>query len=249
MNPLQIKEKDPLYQFKHWGLMSWNGIIFMAVFMIFWGMCHNIPPMNPAFTPAEVAQIFRDDHNIFRLGMVVCMTFAVCYGIWGVYIGKVMEKVVGKNSILIPIEIMGAELTVVAVLVSCSFWLTAGYRPDLPDTQLQQLLDNAWMLMDTAYFVTSVQMFALGAAFLSDWREKPLVPKWVSWYGIFVGFAFIAECWMPFFYEGMFARNGYLNFWFEFPIWFIWCPLLSAFLIKALPRLKKEALEEVKQAN
>ncbi|MHC1762505.1 MAG: hypothetical protein AB9917_23885 [Negativicutes bacterium] len=109
-------------------------------------------------------------------------------------------------------------MTVVPILVSCSFWLTAGYRPTLPATDLQQLLDMAWMLLDTAYSVTSVQMFAMGVAWLSDKREKPLVPAWVAWYGIFIGFAFIAECVMPFFYDGPFSRQGLLNFWFEFGI-------------------------------
>jgi len=46
---------------------------------------------------------------------------------------------------------------------------------------------------------------------------------------------------MPFFKSGAFARQGMLNFWIEFSIWFVWCTGVSYFLIKAVPRLEDEA--------
>jgi hypothetical protein len=232
---------DHTAEFKYWRLALWNGPLFMAVFMVFWGMCFNYPPMAGDMSPAEVARHFREWPNLFRTGMVVCMTFAISYAVWAVGIGKVMGKIVGKDSILVDLQVWGGGLTVVPVLVSCSFWLAAGYRPDLPDQSLQQLLDMAWMLLDMAYSVTSVQMFAMGAAFLADRRKHPLVPRWMAWYGIWVGFAFVAECLMPFFKSGAFARQGLLNFWIEFTIWFVWCPGVSYFLIRAVPRLEEEA--------
>jgi hypothetical protein len=174
------------------------------------------------------------------------MTFAVSYCVWGLAIAKVMEHVVGKDSILVELEKWGAGLTVVPLLVSSAFWLTGAFRPDaLPDSTLQLMYDMAWLLIDVAYAVTSVQMFALGVAFLHDRRAMPLVPKWLAWYGIWVGFMFIAECLMPFFKSGPFSRNGLLNFWIEFPIWFVWCPTLSYFLVKAIGRIEAEARGEV----
>ena len=50
------------------------------------------------------------------------------------------------------------------------------------------------------------------------------------------GAMFIAECLMPFFKVGAFARDGILNFWIEFTIWFVWCPTLTLYLLKAISR-------------
>ncbi len=230
-------------EFGYWRFCAWMGPVFMGVFIVFWGMMgHNIPPWSGDAPAADVANWFRAEANTIRLGMVVAMTFAVCYAVWGLAIGRVMGHIVAKDSILVDLQVWGAGLTVVPVLVSTSFWLTGSYRPDaLPDNILQMLYDMAWLLIDLAYAVTSVQMFALGVGILKDKRANPLIPKWFAWYGIWVGFMFVAECLMPFFKSGAFARQGVLNFWIEFMIWFVWVPTLSFFALRAINRIERES--------
>lgn len=225
-----------------WRLCLWAGPVFMAVFIVFWGvMGHNIPPWNADLPAATIANWFRTEANTIRLGMVVAMTTAPLYCVWGLGIGRVMTRVVGRDSLLIDLQVWGAGLTVIPVLVTTSFWLTGAYRPEaLPDAMLQMLYDMAWLLIDLAYFTTSIQLFAVGAAFLKDRRAQRLVPKWLSWYAIWVGFMFIAECLMPFFKTGPFARDGVLNYWIEFTIWFVWCPSLTFVLLRAVRRIEAE---------
>lgn len=229
-------------EYNLWRLCLWAGPVFMGVFIVFWGiMGHNIPPWNPDLPAATIANWFREDANTIRAGMVVAMTMAPLYCVWGLGIGRVMTRVVGKNSLLIDLQVWGAGLTVIPVLVSTSFWLTGAFRPEaLPDYILQMLYDMAWLLIDLAYFTTSIQLFAAGAAFLKDQRTRPLVSRFLAWYGIWVGFMFVAECLMPFFKTGPFARDGILNFWIEFLIWFVWCPTLTFALLKAVTRIEQE---------
>lgn len=231
--------------FRHVRFCAWNGMLFMAVFMVFWGlMGHNLPPWGGDEPASAIARYFRETRNWVRTGMVISMTFAVSYAVWGLAIGKVMRHAAGRDSILVDLQVWGAGLTVVPVLVSSSFWLAGSYRPDtLPDEILQLLYDMAWLLIDLAYSVTSVQMIALGVGFLQDKRAKPLFPKWVCWYSIWVGFMFVAECLMPFFKSGPFARQGILNFWIEFSIFFAYAPIITWFLLKAIPRLEREAAD------
>jgi hypothetical protein len=237
-------------EFAYWRFCAWNGYVFMAVFVVFWGlMSHNCPPFGADAPASVIATYFREHANWVRAGMVVSMTFVICYLIWALAIGRVMGKVVGKESVLIDLQVWGAGLTVVPILISSSFWLTAAFRPDgLPDAILQLLYDMAWLLIDLAYATTSVQMIAIGVAFLQDGRERPLVPRALAWYGIWVAISFAAECLMPFFKSGAFARNGLLNFWIEFPIWFVWAPTLTYYVLKAIPRLERESLDELAHA-
>ncbi|MBI4693941.1 MAG: hypothetical protein HY749_07960 [Gammaproteobacteria bacterium] len=229
---------------KYLRLCAWSGPAFLAIFIVFWGILgHNIPPL-PADLPAQaIADHYRLNANEVRLGMGMSMSFAVLYMIWGLAIAKVMQYGVEKdNDVLSTIELWGAGLTVVPLLVSSSFWLAGAYRPEgLDDSVLQLFYDLPWLLIDVAYMVTSVQMFALGVAFLKDERAVPLVPKWLCWYGIWVGFMFVAEVLMPFFTSGPFARHGVLNFWIEFFIWFFWIVALSGYVLIAIGRLEAEA--------
>ena len=227
---------------RYWRFCAWMGPVFAGVFFVFWGLLgHNFPPFAPDAPASEVAGWFRSHANGVRLGMVVAMSFAPAYGVWGYAVAKVLQQVIEKDNILVQLSRMGAQLTVVPILISCSFWLVAGFRPEaLPDWAIQMIYDWAWLLIDLAYAVTTVQMFALGVGFLSDKRAVPLVPKWLSWYGIWVGFMFIAECIMPYFRNGAFARSGILNFWIEFAIWMLWVPVLTLYALRAITRIEAE---------
>lgn len=225
-----------------WKFCAWNGMIFMAVFMVFWGVLgHNLPPFAGDTPASVVAAYFRDHKDAMRLGMIMSMTFTVCYAVWGIAIGKVMDYAIGRGHILTDLQVWGAGLTVVPVLVSSSFWLLGAYRPEaLDDTTLQMIYDGAWLLIDMAYAVTSVQMFGLGFGALRDKRAEPFFPKWVCWYSIWVGFMFVAECLMPFFKSGAFNRSGVLNYWIEFSIFFAYAPIITWYTVKAINRIRIE---------
>ena len=226
----------------YWRFCALMGPVFVAVFYVCWGLLgHNFPPFSPDAPASEVAGWFRENANGARLGMVIAMTFAPAYGVWGYAMAKVMEQSSGggANSIMVQLARVGAAWTTITVLIPSSFWLTAAFRPEaLPDWMIQMLYDMAWLLIDLAYAVTSVQLFALGAGFLADKRETPLIAKWLSWYGIWVGFMFIIECLMPYFRNGAFARSGILNFWIEFIIWMVWVPVLTLYSFKAIRRIE-----------
>jgi hypothetical protein len=229
--------------FRYWRFCASMGFVFLVVFIIAWGVLgYNIPPLSAELSGAEMGHHFRIHANQVRAGMVGSMTFAVLYMVWGMSITKVMEAVERDgNHILSQLQIWGAGLTVVPILVSSSFWLTGAYRPEALDPSvLQMLYDMAWLLIDLAYSVTTVQMFALGVLFLSDPRPRPLIPKWVSWYSIWVGFMFIAEVLMPYFKGGLFSRSGVLNFWIEFTIWFIFIVVVTVCILQAIARLERE---------
>ena len=229
--------------FRYWRFCAAMGPVFLLVFIVCWGVLgYNIPPLSAELTGEQMATHFRSHANEVRAGMVGSMTFAVLYMVWGLSITKVMETLeTDGNNILSQLQLWGAGLTVVPVLVSSSFWLTGAYRPEALDPSiLQMLYDMAWLLIDLAYAVTSMQMFALGALFLSDKRAEPLMPKWVSWYSIWVGAMFVIEVLMPYFKGGLFARNGWLNFWIEFLIWFFFIVIVTLYVFKAIGRLERE---------
>ena len=230
---------------KYLRFLTWCGPLFLAVFIVFWGlMGNNIPPLSAGLSASEVGDIFRADANQVRLAMGMAMTFAVFYLLWGLAAAKLVELGIEKdNNILSTLAVWGAGLTVVPLMCSCVFWLAGAYRPDvLDDTILQLLYDMGWLLIDMCYMVTTVQMFALGIAFLQDRRAVPLFPKWMAWYGMWVGFSFVAELLMPFFKTGIFERSGTVNFWIEFFLWFFWIVGLTTYMLAAIRRLEAEAL-------
>lgn len=236
--------------FKYWRLCAWGGPVFLASFIVFWGILGlNIPPLTPAATADQVANHYLTHANQFRLGFGVAMTFAIFYGVWTVAIMKVMERVEGENHVLSLVQLVGGGLTVVWPTVSCAIWLTGSFRPETSPAILQTLYDLGWLLIDMAYVSTSVQMVAMAVIFLADKREVPLFPKLMNWYTIWVAFIFLALIILPFVKSGPFAWNGWFNYWIAFFAWFIWITGQSYFTFRAIGRLEQESIGNIAPAK
>jgi hypothetical protein len=235
--------------FRYWRLCAWAGPVFLFVFVVFWGIFGgNIPPIPANHAAQDLANHYRNNANLIRIGMGLAMTFVVLYMVWGLAIAKVIERGIERgtdNNVLSTLALWGAGLTVVPLLIGSAFWLTGSYRPKALDPSILQLFyDMPWLLINLAYAVTTLQMIAMGVAFLRDKREKPLFPRWLSWMGIWVGVSFALELFLPYFKTGPFARQGFVNFWIEFFLWFFWIVFVTVGILKAISRLEAEAAEE-----
>lgn len=229
--------------FKYWRLCAATGPIFLTAFIICWGVLgYNIPPIPADFTAEQLAQHFRTHYNEVRAGMVGAMLFGVFYLPWTLSITKVMEKIEPEgNNMMAILQMWGGGITVVPLVTSSVFWLAGSYRPEVLDPVILQLLyDMGWLLIDMFYAITTVAMVALGVGGLADKRETPLFPRWMCWYTIWAGLSFLFELLMPFFKSGLFARQGWLNFWIEFLVWFLYILLTTYYVFKAIPRLEQE---------
>lgn len=229
--------------FKYWRLCAAMGPVFLTAFIVCWGVLgYNIPPIPADFTADQLAQHFRTHANEVRAGMSGAMLFGVLYLPWTLAITKVMQTLeTDGNDIMSTLQMWGGGVTVVPLVTSSVFWLTGAYRPDeLEPKTLQMLYDMGWLLIDMFYAITTVAMVALGVGGLADKRAQPLFPRWVCWYTIWAGVSFLFELLMPFFKSGLFARQGSLNFWIEFLVWFFYILLVTFYLFKAIARLERE---------
>ena len=232
--------------FKYWRTCAALGPTFLAAFLICWGaLGHNIPPIPADYTTAQMAEFFRTHYNEVRAGMAGAMLFGCFYLPWTLSITKVMRHInPNENDMLTTLQMWGGGLTVVPLVTSSVFWMTGAYRPDvLDDKTLQMLYDQGWLLIDMFYFITTIPMVMIGMAGLTDQRAQPLFPRWACWYSIWAGISFLFELLMPFFKSGLFARQGWLNFWVEFLVWFVYILLITFYVMKAIPRLERERTE------
>ncbi len=230
--------------FKQLYFCAWAGPFFISTFLVFWAFMGDfLPPLPGAAPIEEITAYFRDNTNTVRWGMAVSMTFCITYLVWALAISRIMDFCLGEvDSILSRIQTWGAAFTVVSIYLNCGMILGAAYRPEALDgTMLRLAYDLGWVFLDLGFFPTTLQMCAMGVAFLADPRQPKLIPKWLSWYGIWVGLMFFAVLLMPFFKSGPFDRAGLLNYWIEFGIWYIWCAVLSVYVLKAVKRLESES--------
>ncbi|MEH6759087.1 MAG: hypothetical protein V7676_16480 [Parasphingorhabdus sp.] len=221
---------------------AWTGPILLVALIIFWGlMGYNIPPFGSDVSAEDIAQHFIDNGTVVRIGMTLTVAFSVCYLTWGIAVRAVMEAIDPSDPILPLLQNWGAGLTTLVLSIPGCVWLTAAFRPAEIDPQTTRMLyDLGWILFDVQFSFTVLQLIPMAICFLKDKREIPIVPKWISWFVLWVG------CMLPLlgliglFKTGPFGRNGLINYWVEFPIFFFFVLLASIAMLKAIPVLEKE---------
>lgn len=221
---------------------AWGGPVLLGALILFWGlMGHNIPPYGSDLPASAIADHFRNHTTSARVGMILTISFGVFYLIWGVGVSKVMEAIRPGNDVLSRLQTWGAGFTTLVIVIPACMWLTAAFRPNELDPQIIQLLyDMGWILFDVQYSLTALQVLAMGICFLDDRRPIPIIPKWVSWYIIWVGCMLPLLALIAMAKSGPFSRNGLINYWIEFPIFFLFMLLASIYTIRAIPKLEAE---------
>jgi hypothetical protein len=225
-----------------WKVLAWTGPVFLAAFFLLWGLlAGNIPPFSPNATPDEVKAHYLEGRLPILIGMSVCLTMSAFYMAWSVAVARVMERIEGPGGVWSKLEMMGGTITCAPLMVACAMWLTAAHEVHYLDAGvLHMLYWMGWLLIDLAYFVTSLQIAAVSIVFMRDKREKKLVPDAVIWWGWITFASFFVVSAIPFVTTGPLAFNGVISFWIAFFTWFFWIPSLSYFIIKAIDRINAE---------
>lgn len=228
------------YQFVR--LCAWAGFALLFVEVVFWGILgHNIPPFSPDLDAKAFADLVRANADQIRIGMTGATMGGVLYMVWGLGVTKVMEPIEGRSNVLSTLQMWGAGMTSMFFIIPPGLWLASTLRIETASPEsIQMLHDVAWMLFDITVPTGGLQFAALGVCVLADKRRVPVIPKWVGWLGIYDAVGLMVLALMPFFRTGAFARNGAINFWIVFPVFFVYVVIVTVYLFKAIPKLEAE---------
>jgi hypothetical protein len=226
-----------------WRLCAWAGPIFLVGYVASWAvMGMNVPPVSAALPLADLYAHYVNNSTQLRVAYVLSVFFIPFYMVFSSVISRVMRTIEGDDGPLAIVEQMGGATTTVVGMVAGICWLTAAFRGEERSPEIVRALhDFGWLFFDTTYMVTGVQMLAMSIVFLSDRRTQPLMPRFLSWYAIFVVMAFLPLSLLPFFYTGPFAWSGVVCYWVSLGSWFLWVLMLCFYLFKAIARLEREA--------
>jgi hypothetical protein len=215
-------------------LALWCGPAFVAIFGAGFLLAGFVPPLAPSATPAQVAAFYLNHTTTIRVGLLI-MLFAMALFIpWVALISEQLKRIPGTSRTLVYTQLGAGIGNTLLILLPVLLFTVTAFRPDRDPNITFMLNDLSWIVFIMPFCLGSLQWLAIAIAIFSDTRDKPMFPRWVGYYHVFVAIAFETSGFLTFFKTGPLAWNGLLSFYLPFLIFFVWFVLMFIQLRRAI---------------
>lgn len=215
-------------------ILVWTGPV--CVLMVFFGlfvMAGFFPPPSPGMTGAEVAELWQDDQRLKQTGMILCFMGGTLYATFTLAIGFLLRRC--TDDVIMPITqtVLGVFGT---VYFSFNFLIlaVAGFRPGGPEDPTQTLHDLGFIMTFSPAAPFFLQYFAIALAILQIPDLKPLIPRWVAYFNVWVAIGLIPPSFIPLFDSGPLAWDGLLGFYIPVVVFGAWFAVMVPTLLRVL---------------
>ena len=195
-------------------LCLWCGPAAMVIFFIgWWALAGFLPPPSPNDSALEIQQIYVDNTDGIRSGLLLCMIAGVLTGIFAAGICTQMKRIEGRYSPLSYVELGLGMLGVLLFIIPTMMMQAVAFRPDDTDPELLRMINDLAFLPFVGIFAPAVfQNIAIAIVAFKDTEER-VFPRWLGYFNVWVALLFLPAALLYFFKTGPFAWDGVFVFW------------------------------------
>jgi len=211
----------------------WTGPLFFALYLLAFGVIAGyVPPPSPSLTPTEVVELFADDGQRIRLGLILGMIFCtLLFGFFGAFSVQI-ARVEGRVPVLAMLQFGAAVLLIVFFFLCHMLWIAMTFR-HYDAAAMQQMNDLAWLIFVMVFPTYVLQMICIGVASFMDTAQKAF-PRWYGWFCLWVGISGSGGGIAVYFTSGPFAWNGAVGFWIPIAMFAAWLCTSVPVLLRAV---------------
>lgn len=198
------------------------GLVFVAEF---------IPPHDPGLSAGEIAKLYGDNQVSIQAGIVMGLIGNSFLLPLIAAISIAMKKAEGERGYLSLVQAISGSVGVLLFTLPMFFWLIAALRVDRNPESIQLMNDLGWVMLTTPVAPFAIQLISICVCALGDKSERPFLPRWASFTGLWVAVGAIPGCLIPFFTSGSLAWNGLIGFWIPLIVVLAWGMAVSGYFI------------------
>ncbi|MET0829793.1 MAG: hypothetical protein ABWY26_09750 [Microbacterium sp.] len=204
----------------------------------------GVLPIPPAadLTADQVVQFYGTNPTAVRVGLAIAVIALSGICALSAVIGTRMLLMEGRAPVLTFVQLIAGAVTWVMLIVPLIIMNVAAFRPDRSPEITQTLNDLAWILFIPPVGPFLVQNVAIAIAILSDRSATPVLPRWVAYANLWVGFLFLPGILAYFFKSGPFAWQGIFSFWLALTAYAGWAFIMGLTVRRSILR---DATEEL----
>jgi len=220
----------------------WCGLLFVVLLTLGWIVIAGLVPLpSPALGADELAAFYRENTGRIRFGTLIAM-FSMSLTIpWIAVIAVQMRRTEGEFPVLTYTQLVAGAVTVAILTVPTLMWTTVAFRPERDPQLILLMSDFSWLMFIMTFPPFFVQLVAIGAAIIGDKATRPVFPRWVGYFNVWVAILFLPGGLVTFFKSGPFAWNGLLAFWMPVTVFFLWYVVMFKALLTAIRQTPRQA--------
>lgn len=229
---------------------AFGGMIFAVLFGIgFLAIAGWVPPLDPSDTAEQTAQIYRDDTDKIRIGLLICYIGVPFYMAFGAAVNAQTRRIPGVPHTLIQLQVAAFSSSVLLIAGPFMIWWAAAFRPDTQSPEVIQALNDLGWISFLVGWVPFVTWYVItGVAILCDSGATPIYPRWTGYLAFMMGFGQTSASFLVFFKDGAFAWNNLFGWWLPATEFFTWFLVVTVFTVKAINTSHAQADQPVSAA-
>ncbi len=216
----------------------WCNLVFVGLTAVGWlgiGQFINMAEANLGLDGTK--EYYTDTHH-WQI-IIGCTIFYIAAGLLtpgSIAFGVMLSKIEGRHPIWsFTTAVCGVFISLI-IFFNCCAWIVAAYRPETGADVIQAWNDWAWFAFLLGWIYLAIEMVATGLVELMDKRDRPMIPRWMTWYTLAGAASIIGAAGPAFTKSGPFAYHGLLAFYVPVAIWGSYLALTSWFMLKELDR-------------
>jgi hypothetical protein len=222
-------------------LCAWSGSAGITLFFVGFLLAHFIPPPSPSLSQEQVVAQYQQNANGIRSGMVLMMISGMFIMPMVGVISAQLKRIKGITPALTYSQITAGAAGSILFIIPAVLFLVTAYRPDRPPELTFLMNDLCWISAVLPWPPAFIQNIVIAVAIIHDKDPRPIFPRWVAFFNIWVAIGFLPGSLLPFFKRGPLAWNGILVFWLAGSVFFLWFVVMTVMLLKAINRQEQEA--------
>lgn len=217
---------------------AWCGPVLVLFFFIgLVPLAGFVPPPDPSGSAAEIQRLYAEDLTAVRAGLLLSTVAVALFFPWGASIAVLTRRSESGFPILSYTQVACVGMCGIVALFTCLVWSWGAFRPDeISAETTRSINDFGWFLYLYTWPPFSVWALAIALAIFWDRSERPAFPRWAAYMNVWIAFLLIPAGLMLFFKDGAFAYNGLIAFWVPTVAFFVWIPIMTGLVLRAVNR-------------
>lgn len=195
-------------------LLAWSApVLILGTIVGLFLLAHFIPPPHAYLSARQVADMYRDNLFSIRFGLFIAIGATALLIPFSAAISVQMMRKEGPRPVMALTQLAGGATGAIILIVAFILMMAAAFDVSRPIEITKALHDTGWLMLLVCYSPFCVQYIVIAIVILQDSSPRPLFPRWVAYYNIWVAISFIPTGLVGFFKMGPFTWHGLIGYW------------------------------------